>query len=428
MSNYYKQNISSVYNVLGFGKAKPADLIHHFKDEIDLFLSELNEDKYPAFTIGRKTDDLDYIQSLANNWRQKFDDFVVIGMGGSNLGGQVLVNFKQALRHGLTKPRIHFIDNSDPTTTDFLLKKMDMAKTMVLIISKSGGTVETVTQSCLFTHAFKKAALNPADHMILLTEPKESGLSNWAKSYGIQQLDHDPKIGGRYTVFSNVGLLPAAVAGVNIIAFRQGAADMMSDFASDPYGNKAIVSAALAVLANRRNHSVNVLFAYGDQMRLLGPWFVQLWAESLGKKGKGSTPLSAIGSVDQHSILQLFLDGPKDKFITILIPPTKGKGTPINIELAFQMGKPDFAGKTLGDLLEAQGHATAETLIENGLPVRCIELTEMTEKSLGYLMMQFMLETYIASLFFGVNAFDQPAVEQGKVRAMKILEETAAVS
>jgi len=151
---------------------------------------------------------------------------------------------------------------------------------------------------------------------------------------------------------------------------------------------------------------------------------VQLWAESLGKSGKGTTPLAALGPVDQHSQLQLFIGGPRDKLFTVITVDGVGLGPRIDGELAKAAGEPGFAGKTIGDLVTAEGRATAETLAKNGCPVRTIHINKLDEESLGELMMHFMLETIIAARLLGIDAFDQPAVEEGKVLAKKYLTST----
>jgi glucose-6-phosphate isomerase len=167
-----------------------------------------------------------------------------------------------------------------------------------------------------------------------------------------------------------------------------------------------------------------VVMAYADRLERFTRWYVQLWAESLGKDGKGTTPIGALGPVDQHSQLQLFIAGPRDKLFTIITVGTAGRGPRIEAEFAKLCGEPDFAGKTIGDLVAAQGRATAETLAKNGCPVRTIHLERLDATSLGELLRHFMLETIIAAHLLGVDAFDQPAVEEGKVLAKKYLADS----
>ena len=161
--------------------------------------------------------------------------------------------------------------------------------------------------------------------------------------------------------------------------------------------------------------------AYADRLERFTHWYVQLWAESLGKNGKGNTPLAALGPVDQHSQVQLFIGGPRDKLFTVVTVAGAGSGPRIDGELAKLAGEPSFGGKTIGDLVAAEGRATAETLVRNGCPVRTLHLAKLDEAGLGELLMHFMLETIIAAHLLGVDAFDQPAVEEGKVLTKKYL-------
>ncbi|MET0923197.1 MAG: glucose-6-phosphate isomerase, partial [Xanthobacteraceae bacterium] len=181
----------------------------------------------------------------------------------------------------------------------------------------------------------------------------------------------------------------------------------------------AAVGAALSVAIGK---PIAVMMAYADRLERFTRWYVQLWAESLGKDGKGTTPIAARGPVDQHSQLQLFIAGPRDKLFTIITTAVAGRGPRIAADLATLAGEPDFAGKTFGDLVAAQGRATAETLAKNGCPVRTIYVEKLDEQSLGELLMHFMLETIIAAHLLGVDPFDQPAVEEGKILAKQYLK------
>jgi glucose-6-phosphate isomerase len=236
-------------------------------------------------------------------------------------------------------------------------------------------------------------------------------------------MDHDPGLGGRYSVLSNVGLLPAAVCGLDIGAIRTGAADALAPVLAgqQPGEVPAAVGAARAA-ALSKSRPMSVLMAYADRLERLTRWYVQLWAESLGKDGKGTTPVAALGPVDQHSQLQLFIGGPRDKLFTVLTVRPAGLGPRMADDLARLAGEPDFAGKAIGDLVAAQGRATAETLAKNGCPVRTIEIARVDERHVGELLMHFMLETIITARLLGLDPFDQPAVEEGKVLAKHYLQ------
>ena len=237
-------------------------------------------------------------------------------------------------------------------------------------------------------------------------------------------LDHDPNVGGRFSVLSNVGLLPVAALGLDIAGIRKGAARALAPVLAKkkPADVPAALGAALGVaLAESKGKTISALMAYSDRLERFTHWYVQLWAESLGKDGKGTTPLGALGPVDQHSQVQLFIAGPRDKLFNVLTVGAAGLGPRMDGELAKLAGEPGFAGKTIGDLVAAEGRATAETLANNGCPVRTFHIERLDEESLGELLMHFMLETIVAAHLFGIDAFDQPAVEEGKVLAKKYL-------
>jgi glucose-6-phosphate isomerase len=259
-----------------------------------------------------------------------------------------------------------------------------------------------------------------------ISETVKPGKSNGLRDLlgpSVEVLEHDPGIGGRYSGLSNVGLLPAAILGLDIKALRAGAAMAVTPLLAGDAPEKVApaIGAALNVAAAEAGKNIAVLMAYADRLERFSRWFVQLWAESLGKDGKGTTPLGALGPVDQHSQLQLFIAGPRDKLFTVITVAREGQGPRIEAELARRAGEPDLSGHTIGDLVAAQGRATAETLAKNGCPVRTIHLPRLDETVLGALMMHFFLETMIAAHLIGVDAFVQPAVEEGKVLAKRYL-------
>jgi glucose-6-phosphate isomerase len=269
-------------------------------------------------------------------------------------------------------------------------------------------------------------AARSGDLFVGISEVEKSGKTNGLRALlgrAVPVLEHDPGIGGRYSVLSNVGLLSAAVLGLDIKAVRAGAAAVLAPVLAGKKAAEvpAALGAALNIALARQGKTIAVLMAYADRLERFSRWYTQLWAESLGKDGKGTTPIGALGPVDQHSQLQLFIAGPRDKLFTVVTVASAGLGPRIDPELARRAGEPELGGKTIGDLVAAQGRATAETLAKNGCPVRTIHLDRLDEHSLGALMMHFMLETIIAARLIGVDAFDQPAVEEGKVLAKRYL-------
>jgi glucose-6-phosphate isomerase len=327
------------------------------------------------------------------------------------------------------RPRVHFLDNLDPLTFGGLLERLPLETSRFVAISKSGGTGETLMQTIAVLSALDRAGLRrrAGDVFLGLSEPRKpngrNALRDLLEPEGVRFLDHHTGVGGRYSVLTNVGLLPAAVLGLDIAAIRQGADDAYGPIraGASPADAHAALGAALSVAAAMEGKAISVLMAYADRLERFTRWWVQLWAESLGKDGKGPQPVAAIGPVDQHSQLQLYLAGPNDKLFTIMTTGVAGQGPAMNSDLAQRAGEPGFAGKTIGDLVAAQGRATADTLARNGRPTRRIHIETLDARAMGELLMHFMLETILTGYALGVDPFDQPAVEEGKVLAKRYL-------
>jgi glucose-6-phosphate isomerase len=383
----------------------------------------------PLLRLPARRDDLPAVAALAEEFRRRFDHVLVLGTGGSSLGGQTLAALADlGLGPRPGAPRLHFLDNIDPATFGALFGALDFARAGCIAISKSGGTAETLTQLAIVLDQFRAALARQdvGDQFVALTEPKDNPLRRIAGRFGMRLLDHDPGIGGRFSVLSNVGLLPALIAGLDVAAVRAGAAGVLDATlaARSPQESEPARGAALNVaLARHRGIHGTVIMPYVDRLAHFGLWFRQLWAESLGKGGKGTTPIRAMGTVDQHSQLQLYLDGPRDKLFTLIMLEVAGAGGVVSADFASDPALSYLAGRSMGDLLDAEQRATAESLIRQGRPVRLITLQKLDEAHLGALFMHFMLETMIAAHLWGVDAFDQPAVEQGKVLARQYLGE-----
>jgi glucose-6-phosphate isomerase len=398
------------------------------------WLRERHSDgKLPLLQLAGRHDDLVEIKRAALRLVERATDVVFLGTGGSSLGGQTLAQLAGHAVPGIgtlrAGPRIHFMDNLDPVTYGELLEKLPHATTHYVAVSKSGGTAETLMQTMAALSAVKAAGQGSriADFFLGITEParpgKRNGLRDLLAAHNVAMLEHDPGIGGRFSVLTNVGLLPAAVLGLDLEAIRSGAARALKPVLDNKAAAEvpAALGAALAVTLAQSGKNISVLMAYADRLERFTRWYVQLWAESLGKDGKGSTPIAAIGPVDQHSQLQLYIGGARDKLVTVITTDAAGQGPRIDAELAKLAHEDGLGGKHIGDLVAAEGRATAETLAKNGVPVRTIHLPRIDEEHVGELLMHFMLETIIAAHLLGVDAFDQPAVEEGKVLAKKYL-------
>jgi len=413
----------------GLAAADLADAIARAGEALEWLRARHADCSLPLLRLPAERGDLPAIEAAAARLRAGATDIVFLGTGGSSLGGQALAQLAGhavpgigLLREG---PRLHFMDNLDPETYAGLLAKLPLGQTRFVAISKSGGTGETLMQTIAALAAVKDAGLAAQipDLFLGLTEPaapgKPNGLRALLGAHKVALIDHHTGIGGRYSVLTNVGLLPAAVAGVDIAAIRGGAAAGLARVLDGDEVAPAMGAALAVALAPSK--PIAVMLAYADRLERFTRWYVQLWAESLGKNGGGTTPIAALGPVDQHSQLQLFIAGPRDKLFTVVTVGSGGRGPRIDAGLARLAGESDFAGKTIGDLVAAQGRATIETLARNGCPVRSIHLPRLDPESLGELLMHFMLETILAAHLMGVDAFDQPAVEEGKVLAKRYL-------
>jgi len=370
-----------------------------------------------------QTDDLEAIEHLAESIRKRFSHVVVVGSGGSALGGSALLQFAPC-----NAPSFDFLDNIDPDMLENITARVELENTCFIIISKSGTTVESLSQLYVLTDLVKKKVgrTTISASFIVITEAEDvegaNPMREIARDYNMRVLDFDKNIGGRFSILTNVGLLPAAIAGIDIRALRRGAAKVVENLDSleSPDIFAPAIGAAVQFGFYQRGRNLSVMLPYSWRLSGFSAWYRQCWAESLGKDGKGTTPIRAVGSTDQHSQLQLYLNGPKDKLFTMITLKRKGTGGLIE----FADDRPELAymhGKTLGDVMAAQQRATFATLANHHCPVRLIELEKLDEEMLGRLLMNFTLEIIFMAFLQEVNPFDQPAVEESKVLAREYL-------
>jgi glucose-6-phosphate isomerase len=390
----------------------------------------------PLLRVPEWRDDIDAARTALQRLIQGARTLVFFGTGGSSLGGQTLAQLggwgiPGDDKHGSeTRPRTRFYDNLDARTLDLALSGLDLKTTRFVVISKSGGTAETLVQATTAIEALRKGGLTQRipDMFLAVTEPKAPGATNGLRAlceeFGIPALDHDPTIGGRFSGLTNVGLLPALARGLDAVALREGASSVVKAMleARRPGDFAPAVGAATAIgLAKERGIRANVMLPYSDRLSRFAAWYVQLWGESLGKQGEGTTPVAALGPVDQHSQLQLYLDGTPQHFITVIREDCAGRGPRVPADLAKIASADYLACRAAGDLVAAQQRAIPEALIAAGRPVRTIDIGSLDERALGALMMHFMLETIFAAHLLGVDPFDQPAVESGKILTRRYL-------
>jgi glucose-6-phosphate isomerase len=368
-----------------------------------------------------KSDDLlDTLKPFAEHF-QTFEDVLILGTGGSSLGGKTLLSLRDPQHKS---PRFHFLDNIDPNTFHNLFSTLSFEKTGVIAISKSGNTSETLMQLliCLQQWLVSFSHANLKDHFLIISEPHDNGIRNLAKVYQLPCLGHPTDIGGRFAVFTLVGMLPAMIANINVKALRLGARQVLASTLAAMKSQDCLpLQGALAHMAlAKEGVTQTVLMPYIDRLTTFTLWFRQLWAESLGKrdagnKGQGITPIQALGTVDQHSQLQLYLDGPRDKIFTVMTMDYKEDSFKVSLPSVGHPAVDLFQSKTMGDLMAAEQKATIDTLRHHHCPTRVIHLKNLDENTLGGLMMHYILETLAMAHLMDVNPFDQPAVEEGKI-------------
>jgi glucose-6-phosphate isomerase len=377
------------------------------------------------------------IRTFAEGLGQAHDHVLVLGIGGSALGTKALLN---ALRPPAWNelddegreffPRLTVLENVDPTSVAAALDRIDPRRVLVNVISKSGGTAETMAQY-LVVRAWLEQALGTAAyrHLVFTTDPSRGALRELAQRDRIATLDVPPEVGGRFSVLSPVGLLPAALVGIDIEGLLDGARVALDRAEIDDLQqNPAALYAALHHEADQdQGARIHVLMPYTDRLRELAEWYRQLWAESLGKRvdreGRtvhaGPTPVGAVGATDQHSQVQLFMEGPYDKAITFItienfgaevkIPgPPPGSPSGLPADLAY------LPGHTLGELLRAEYEATSSALAQMGRMNCTLSLPDLSARTIGETIMFFQLATGYAGIWYGIDPFDQPGVELGK--------------
>lgn len=370
------------------------------------------------------------IKSLAKTLREKYDAFVVLGIGGSALGP---IAVQQALNHmrynELDKekrngPKFYVEDNIDPERMHQLLDVIEIERTVFNVITKSGSTSETMSQ-LLYIVSVLKERLGDAwtEHIIATTDRTNGSLIKIAKQYALKTLFVPEGVGGRFSELCPVGLLSAAVCGIDIEMLLAGAA-YMDELCSehDFRRNIAFMAAVCEVEAMRRGANISVMMPYADSLRYIADWYAQLWAESLGKKldnsgnlvYAGQTPVKALGVTDQHSQVQLYTEGPFDKVITFIgvdrfrceveIP----KGFENLADAAF------LGGQSFNKLIKSEQSATEYAVTKSGHMNKTVTLSEINPFTVGQLLYFFEMQTAYAGELLNINAFDQPGVEEGK--------------
>lgn len=370
------------------------------------------------------------INVFAKKAEGKFSNIVVLGIGGSSLGTACLKQcFKKfaietPIKENETEfPELHVISNIDPVLIKKFTSILDLPKTLFVVVSKSGTTSETMAQYLYFRQKCKDKRLTIKNHFVFVTDREEGLLRAIATKENIPAFEIPRNIGGRFSVLTPAALLPAKLCGIDIQKLIAGAKKMRDEFEkTEITKNTPFRLAAIQYLLSQKGKNINILMPYAQQLDRLSDWYTQLLAESIGKQGKGLTPLKALGVEDQHSQIQLYNDGPNDKLITFievdeiadpLIVPNPHKDIPefdiINQKITFNK------------LMSLEKKGTEMALTENNRPNITLKINNISEETLGELFMLFEASVAFLGEFFEVYAFDQPAVELGKKFSKELL-------
>ncbi len=385
------------------------------------------------FALPDRTTLIDEIEAFADGPGQAFENVVVLGIGGSALGATALLHAlrgpdwnERSAESREHFPRLFVLDNVDPDTVASLLDRIDVRRTLFNVVSKSGTTAETMSQYLVIRERLADV-LDPDGvrrHLVFTTDPEGGVLRQIADHEGVVTLPVPQNVGGRFSVLSAVGLFPAALVGIEIDALLAGARAMDERCrTAELAGNPAALFAALQWLADTgAGAPIHVMMPYADRLYSMADWYRQLWAESLGKRVDregnevhvGPTPVKALGATDQHSQVQLYMEGPFDKTVTFLAVAERERDVPIP-ELHGEIDALGYlGGHTLGELLDAERRATAAALADRGRMNMTLTLPRLDEHALGELLMMLEIATVYAGGLYGVDPLDQPGVELGK--------------
>ncbi len=402
-----------------------------------------------AAVLGRRKEDLrwldlpyerevhDEIQDYAASVRGRFENVVVLGIGGSALGTIAVNSALNSPYHNLRTPagvpRLFVLDNIDPDLMGEFLHGFDPAKTLFNVISKSGGTAETMSQFLIVRKALveKLGEKGQREHVVVTTDVDKGVLRDIVRRDGYRSFVVPDGVGGRFSVLSPVGLLPLALVGIDIKGLLAGAADMDEVCqASSLRENPALMHAAIQfTMDSVKGKNVAVTMSYSHRLRDMGDWYAQLLAESIGKRkgrdGKdvfvGPTPVRAVGVTDQHSQAQLYFEGPFDKWFTLLAVDQPDHKVSIPLAYTDLEGVSYLGNRSLVELFHAERDGTRIALTEAGRPNATIRMEKIDAHALGQLVYMLEVSVGVMGEHYGIDAFDQPGVEAGKIAAYALM-------
>ncbi len=412
--------------------------IKSISGKLHSFLESFRQSPPGFIKVLENSEEIDEVMEAAKKY-DKFENFVVVGIGGSSLGVQAIQaallhpewnSLEREVRRG--HPRLFVMDNVDPEHIASLMDLIDPSKSVFNIISKSGSTAETMANYLIIRGLLESRGLDPKIHLVFTTDPNEGALRKISIDEEIPNFKIPSNVGGRFSVLTSVGLLASAVVGVDIKAMIDGAKDSVSNFISkeDTLKNPVLFNAAIHYLYSKKGKRISVMMPYSNALCTLADWYRQLWAESLGKEkdltgetiNAGQTPVKALGTIDQHSQVQLYMEGPNDKVITFL----KAKEFRRNVRIPkIHEDKKEFAylgGKEVSRLINNEQEATALALTERGRPNLTITFEKIDAEEVGKFFAYYESLVTAVGYLYGVNPFDQPGVELGKLNTYALME------
>lgn len=390
--------------------------VNYLKDRFQKIHEDILKRRLPElYFLDLPEQDTEEIALVAETIRNTSNYFLLLGIGGSALGPRALLEALKPFYNMKHSPNIFIYDNVDPATLKTILSIVDLKKTTINVVTKSGSTVETMSSFLILMDTMKKTLGSDFSRRIIATTDPEKGiLREIAQKEHLRSFPVHPGVVGRFSALSPVGLLVASVSGVNIKSLLKGARKIVQQCTEeDIWKNPAYLCAALMYLIEqKKKKDISVIVPYSDRLKAFSEWYCQLWAESLGKNNGGQTPYPSIGTTDQHSQLQLWMEGPNDKVITFICIDDYGAEVPIpdsGIEpLAY------LKNHTLNELIKAEQEATELALTKAGRPNMRINIPMIDGFYLGQLFMFFELVTAVTGMLYGINPFNQPGVEEGK--------------
>jgi len=411
-------NFSNVMEDVIGSNGLSGNVIENFRDKAEIANKQIRDRVWPELAfIDLLSQDTSGIKGAAAHVRETSENFLILGIGGSALGPRAILEAMSPFHNLQKKPRVFIYDNVDPGTLKHIFSLVDMKKTSVNVVSKSGSTAETAASFMILWDEMKRLLGREAkNRFILTTDPEKGNLRKLVNEEGLMSLVIPPGVVGRYSVLSPVGLLLAEVIGINSDELLRGAMDIHKKCSTTEFRENPIYlfGTLLYLMDKEKKRTIDVMVPYADSLKPLSEWFCQLWAESLGKDNKGLTPYPSVGTTDQHSQLQLWMQGPEDKVLIFI--RINDYGVDIKIPEVFKdlEGLSYLSGHTLSELVKAEEEATELALAKAGRPNMTITIPQIDAYHLGQLFHFFELATSFTGMLYSINPFNQPGVEEGK--------------